>query len=152
VELCTKKGRDLSAARVWKSDLWRHSEDKPTRKKAVERLIDMLRDLIRDAAKEKLKLAPFVGIGCPGLIRKDGSIARGGQNLPGNWESRRFNLPKQIRDAIPEIDAHETVLVMHNDAVIQGLSEAPFMQDVRRWGALTIGTGLGNARFTNPSE
>ena len=25
----------------------------------------------------------------------------------------------------------------------------PFMQDVDRWGVLTIGTGLGNARFTN---
>jgi hypothetical protein len=23
------------------------------------------------------------------------------------------------------------------------------MQDVNRWGVLTIGTGLGNARFTN---
>jgi hypothetical protein len=23
------------------------------------------------------------------------------------------------------------------------------MQDVKRWGVLTIGTGLGNARFTN---
>jgi hypothetical protein len=23
------------------------------------------------------------------------------------------------------------------------------MTDVKRWGALTIGTGLGNARFTN---
>jgi hypothetical protein len=25
----------------------------------------------------------------------------------------------------------------------------PFMQDVEHWGVLTIGTGLGNARFTN---
>jgi hypothetical protein len=33
--------------------------------------------------------------------------------------------------------------------VVQGLSEIPFMQDVDRWGVLTIGTGLGNARFTN---
>ncbi|TMJ60220.1 MAG: ROK family protein, partial [Alphaproteobacteria bacterium] len=33
--------------------------------------------------------------------------------------------------------------------VVQGLSEVPFMQDVERWGVLTIGTGLGNARFTN---
>ena len=41
------------------------------------------------------------------------------------------------------------MVVMHNDAVVQGLSEAPFMQDVTRWGVLTIGTGLGNARFTN---
>jgi hypothetical protein len=32
---------------------------------------------------------------------------------------------------------------------VQGLSEVPFMQDVERWGVLTIGTGLGNARFTN---
>jgi hypothetical protein len=31
----------------------------------------------------------------------------------------------------------------------QGLSEVPFMQDVKRWGVLTIGTGLGNARFSN---
>jgi hypothetical protein len=38
---------------------------------------------------------------------------------------------------------------MHNDGVAQGLSEVPFMQDVQRWGGLTIGTGLGNARFTN---
>ena len=40
-------------------------------------------------------------------------------------------------------------LVMHNDAVVQGLSEVPFMREVKRWGVLTIGTGLGNARFTN---
>ena len=34
---------------------------------------------------------------------------------------------------------------MHNDAVVQGLSEAPFMRDVETWAAFTIGTGLGNA-------
>ena len=38
---------------------------------------------------------------------------------------------------------------MHNDAMVQGLSERPFMDDVEHWGVLTIGTGLGNARFTN---
>jgi hypothetical protein len=40
-------------------------------------------------------------------------------------------------------------VLMHNDGVVQGLSEVPFMQDFERWGVLTIGTGLGNARFTN---
>jgi len=39
--------------------------------------------------------------------------------------------------------------VIHNDAVVQGLSEAVNMQDVKHWGVFTIGTGLGNARFTN---
>lgn len=38
---------------------------------------------------------------------------------------------------------------MHNDAVVQGLSELPFMRDVKRWAVLTIGTGLGNASYVN---
>jgi hypothetical protein len=44
------------------------------------------------------------------------------------------------------------VVLMHNDGVAQGLSEIPFMQDYKRWGILTIGTGLGNARFTMRSN
>jgi predicted NBD/HSP70 family sugar kinase len=146
-----KKAADLSKAEVWKSELWRHRGEKPapSREEAVARLAGMLRDLRQKAEKEKLRLAPFIGVGCPGLIQEDGSIARGGQNLPGNWESSRFNLPDALAAAIPEIDSHETMVVMHNDAVVQGLSEVPFVQDLERWGVLTIGTGLGNARFTN---
>jgi len=72
-----------------------------------------------------------------------------GQNLPGNWESSKFNLPANLAEAIPQIGEHDMAIVMHNDGVVQGLSEVPFMQDVKRWGVLTIGTGLGNARFTN---
>jgi hypothetical protein len=41
------------------------------------------------------------------------------------------------------------VALLHNDAVVQGLSELPFMQDVKRWAVLTVGTGLGNASYTN---
>jgi hypothetical protein len=149
VELKNKKKSDFSDAGVGRFELWRHSEDDPKRDDAVARLIEMLNDLIKGAAKDGLKLAPFIGIGCPGVIREDGSIARGGQNLPGNWETKTFNLPQLLREAIPKIGDHDTVVVMHNDAVVQGLSEAPFMQDVKHWGVLTIGTGLGNARFTN---
>ena len=109
----------------------------------------MLKEHIALAEKEGLKLAPVVGIGCPGIIREDGSIETGAQNLPGNWESSRFNLSNCIREEIPLIDDHETAVVIHNDAVVQGLSELPSMQDYDRWGVLTIGTGLGNARFTN---
>jgi hypothetical protein len=35
------------------------------------------------------------------------------------------------------------------DAVVQGLNEVPAMHDVEKWGIFTIGTGLGNALFTN---
>jgi predicted NBD/HSP70 family sugar kinase len=149
VELRTKKKPDLSDATVDHFELWRHRDDEPKREDAVARLVDMLNDLIKRAGKDGLTLAPFIGLGCPGVIRADGTIERGGQNLPGNWESKSFNLPQRLREAIPKIGEHETVVVMHNDAVVQGLSELPFMQDVKHWGVLTIGTGLGNAHFTN---
>jgi predicted NBD/HSP70 family sugar kinase len=42
--------------------------------------------------------------------------------------------------------------LMHNDAVVQGLSEAPFMRDVGIWAAFTIGTGLGNALYQNREQ
>jgi ROK family len=149
VETRWKKAPDLSKAAVWKSELWRHADDEPTREGAVKRLVKMLKDLITAAEAEGLKLAPFIGIACPGVINEDGSIEKGAQNLPGNWESSKFNLPASLVEAIPQIGAHDAAVLMHNDGVVQGLSEVPFMQDVERWGVLTIGTGLGNARFTN---
>ena len=113
------------------------------------KLEDALKDLIKRAKKEDYDLAPFIGISCPGKIEEDGDIAKGAQNLPGNWESSRFSLPSSLHEAIPAIGQDETIIVLHNDAVVQGLSECPFMTDVTQWGVLTIGTGLGNARFTN---
>lgn len=148
VELNLKKSAKLEKAEVWKSELWRHGDEKTKRDEAVDRLVDMLKDLIKAAGKSKLNLAPVIGIGCPGVIRADGSIETGAQNLPGNWETKSFNLAEALREAIPEIGKHETAVVMHNDAVVQGLSELPVMRKHAHWGVLTIGTGLGNARFT----
>ena len=152
VETRWKKAKDLSKAKVWASELWRHADDEPTREGAVKTLAGMLKTLIKAAEKEGLKLAPFIGISCPGVIEADGSIAKGAQNLPGNWESSKFNLPKSLTEAIPQIGGHDTAVLMHNDGVVQGLSEVPFMQEFKRWGVLTIGTGLGNARFTNRTD
>jgi len=149
VELRTNKKTDFYDAEVGRFELWRHTDDNPKRADAVERLVEMLQGLIKGAQKDGIKPAPFIGIGCPGVIEPDGSIDRGGQNLPGNWEHKSFNLPRLLREALPQIGGHDTVIVMHNDAVVQGLSELPFMQDVDHWGVLTVGTGLGNACFTN---
>jgi len=138
-----------SSIRVAASDQWHHADDKPGRDDAVARLVGILQRQIKRAQEQGLRLAPFIGIGCPGLIRKNGSIEKGGQNLPGDWESKSFNLPHGLRDALPKIGGHDVAVRMHNDAVVQGLSEAPFMREVRHWGVMTIGTGLGNARFTS---
>jgi hypothetical protein len=152
VEPRQDKEPDLSKARVWKSELWRHADEEPTREAAVKKLARMLKQLIKEAEAEGFKLAPFIGVSCPGVIDADGGIEKGAQNLPGNWESSKFNLPAELVEAIPEISGHDTTVLMHNDGVAQGLSEVPFMQDFKHWGVLTIGTGLGNARFTMRSK
>lgn len=149
-----KFGKDdvpnFADASVWDSAIWRHADDEPSRTATIEKLAAMLQDLIGKAEKANLKPAPIIGIACPGIIKADGSIERGGQNLPGgNWESDSFNLPAALMKAIPEIGDDSTFVMMHNDAVVQGLSQIPFMNDVSRWAVLTIGTGLGNAHFTN---
>jgi predicted NBD/HSP70 family sugar kinase len=149
IKLNAKGAPDLSRAEVTGFEIWRHSDEKPTREDAVARLIEMLERSVAKADKERVKLAPLIAIGCPGEIAPDGSISGGAQNLPGNWESARFNLPALIRERIPTIQKHETAVILHNDAVVQGLSEAPFMHDVKHWAVLTIGTGLGNASFEN---
>jgi hypothetical protein len=144
------KAFDLSRLRVVATERWCHAEVRPKRDEAVGRLAGMLGRLVEQAGRERLHLAPFVGVGCPGIILANGTIERGGQNLPGGgWEGKGFNLPARLEELLAEFSGFRPAVVMHNDAVVQGLSEAPAMQDVERWGVLTIGTGLGNARFTN---
>jgi ROK family len=149
VRLYLDSASDLSKAKVWRFELWRHGDEKLGRDEAVDELAKMLKRLINRAKKDGRKLAPFIGIGCPGKIEADGSIETGAQNLPGNWESSRFNLPAELYKSIPRIGDHDTAILLHNDAVVQGLSESPSMKDVSSWAVFTIGTGLGNALFVN---
>ena len=113
VTLNLQQASDLSSSKVSAAEQWRHADDGPDREAAVERLAGMLRAMIKRADEQELQLAPFIGIGCPGLIREDGSIDKGGQNLPGDWEHKSFNLPQQLREAIPTIGGHETAISMH---------------------------------------
>jgi len=149
VELNSGKRGDVEEADVWKRQVWRHSDDEPNRDEAIAKIAAMIVKLIDRATHEKIKLAPFMGIGCPGLINESGFILKGGQNLPGNWEGKSFNLAAALSAHMPKIGGHDIFIQVHNDAVVQGLSEVPNMKDVEHWGVMTIGTGLGNARFTN---
>lgn len=139
---------DGSAARVVQRMRWRHGSDAPTRDELVARIAAMLDALAAYARSCGLALAPLVGIACPGRIAPDGGIEQGTQNLPGDWDPP-FNLPMALRRRLDRIDRRLPKVLMHNDAVIQGLSERAAMHDVARWAAFTIGTGLGNAVYTN---
>ncbi|WP_245156354.1 ROK family protein [Agrilutibacter solisilvae] len=138
---------DGSAARVLEHMQWRHVEDEPRRDEAVLRLAGMLNGLAAQARTLGIGLAPFIGIACPGMMQPDGRIAHGAQNLPGDWESP-FSLPEALDARLDAIGGERASVVMHNDAVVQGLSERARMQGARRWAVLTIGTGLGNASYT----
>jgi hypothetical protein len=147
-----KKAADLAKAEVWKSELWRHANGDPKRDEAVERLVEHGRGSDRarrqgqdpDRTRDRDRLSGG---------HQGGRLDRGrGTEFAGQLGKDRFNLAEAIRAAIPAIGDHETAVIIHNDAVVQGLSELPFMRDFDRWGILTIGTGLGNARFTNRSK
>jgi predicted NBD/HSP70 family sugar kinase len=134
-------------ARVHSYELWRHADRKPDKQELLDHMLARLRHIAQAATREGFALAPFVAIGCPGLFRPDGTILRGSQNLPGKWDG--FNLADYIAKELPRVRDGLTCVVTHNDAVVQGLSEWPLMRRLEHWGVLTIGTGLGNARFTN---
>jgi predicted NBD/HSP70 family sugar kinase len=139
--------RRVAQVRVAAMRLWRHADDDASRTALIDEIVAMLRRLAKLAKKDGRRLAPLVGIGCPGLIAFDGHIERGAQNLPGEWHKRKFHLPSVVRDGLGEIGGRRVAVIMHNDAVVQGLGELSHMRDVRGWAVLTMGTGLGNATY-----
>ncbi|HEV7435840.1 MAG TPA: ROK family protein [Pseudorhizobium sp.] len=141
-------GEDRSVAKVRASDKWRHGGRDQRREEALDHLVAMLCNLAGHARQRAIRLMPFVGVACPGIIQSDGRIERGAQNLPGNWEDARFNLPKMLEERLSGMaDLCSTEVRMHNDAVVQGLSEELNVRDKDEWAIVTIGTGFGNATF-----
>ena len=142
-------GRGFSRIRVAARQKWKHGEENISRDAAIEKLTRQLKRAIAAARRAHIPLAPVIGIACPGLIGADGAILRGGQNLPGNWSARSFRLADAIGEDLPRLGGQPFQVILHNDAVIQGLSEIPRMRGEGDWGVLTLGTGLGNACFRN---
>ena len=99
VELNADKHGDVAKADVWKRLHWRHRDDKPTREEAIERIAEMLVKLIERAAKEKMKLAPFVGIGCPGLIDEHGTILKAARTCPATGRAKASTSPPRCSSA-----------------------------------------------------
>ncbi len=149
VEFGQRKSGPLADARVWLVDVWKYRKAGASQQKLVKGIARMLVKLIDEAHANGFRLSPHVRIGVPGEIDRNGHIRGGTQNLPGDWTDRSFNLSRELAARLPRIDGAAPAVSIHNDAVVQGLAELPFMRDVKRWGILTIGSGLGNAHFVN---
>ncbi len=141
--------RSAWRARILEHAQWRHADDSPGRDDAIRRLAAMLNGLAAHARTRGIDLAPFVGIACPGEVDTRGHLRCGAQNLPGDWEAEDFFPAQALRAWLSPVKGRVPRVLLHNDAVVQGLSERPRMCAARRWGVLTIGTGLGNASYSN---
>jgi len=146
VEHRLDKAADGRKARILEHMHWRHADDAPARGEAISRLAGMLNGLNAQARTLGIDLAPFVGIAVPGQIEADGRISQGAQNLPGDWEMP-FDLPDALGRQLDRIGRARPRVLLHNDAVVQGLSQCHAMRKHARWGIFTIGTGLGNASY-----
>lgn len=113
------------------------------------RLGAMLNGLAAHARTRGIDLAAFVGIACPGEVDARGHLLNGAQNLPGDWAAEDFFLADALGAWLAPVRGRAPRVLLHNDAVVQGLSERPRMRNAKRWGVLTIGTGLGNASYSN---
>ncbi len=136
----------VSRAKVVYREHWSHAKEDASRQDILDFITGKLGKAVRYAKRKRLKAAPFVAVACPGRIRADGTVDRGAQNLPGQWESNHFSLPQYLRENLDIVPGQDTIVVMHNDAILQGLSELGAIKE-KTWGVLTIGTGLGNGSF-----
>lgn len=134
---------------VIRQDKWCHADEAVDREAVVDRIADGIQEVARAVAADGIRLCPLVGLSCPGVVQPDGRLSSGGQNLPGDWSDGVFSLPDEIARRIGTIDGRAPIVMLHNDAVVQALSELPRMRDVERWAAVTLGTGLGNCSFRN---
>lgn len=107
---------------------------------------------LKMSEKTETDISEYVGVALPAVLDKNGYVIGKDRNLPGDWTDPEFNLPDIINSKIEEeTNFGDFRFVLKNDAVSQGLSEIPFAKYVGEWGILTVGTGLGNARFRNPT-
>ena len=144
VTLGAKKTTDLAKAAVHVSELWRHALDKPKRGEAVEKLVSMLIDLVKRAAKDGLALAPFLGVGCPGVIEADGSISRGDQWLRAKLGSYAQWAVKNNSLLIVTWDEDDRTLNNHIPTIIVGAGVKPgkYGQHITHYTVLRTITGL----------
>ncbi len=117
------------------------------KKSLVDLIVQEVLDCLKVGKQLDIKISEYGGIAIPALLDDEGFITGKDRNLPGDWTKTDFHMPSIIENKIKERGFKPMKFIAQNDVVCQGLSELPFMQDVKEWGILTVGTGLGNARF-----
>ena len=152
VALNFKKSPDLSKASVEHTQTWRPKAGPVEREGFVTSVADLLEELADRSRRKGDNLAPFVGIGCGGVVRADGCVTQAGAGFAAGLFGSGLNLPLELCARLPKIGDHDTVVALHNGIVLQGLSQDGFMRDVPHWGIVSIAEDRGEARFTNYHE
>jgi hypothetical protein len=140
-----ERGRTSVAER----QVWRHADEQPTRDAAVRRLGEMLEGLYRRAPRRAIILLPASVLRARGGLDRTAGLSAARKTYRVIGRRKISILPRILQDILLRHCDWNALLIMHNDAIVQGLSQVPFMKDIKHWGVLTISAGVGNARFTN---
>ena len=127
VRLLLDSANDLSKAKVWKFERWRHGDEKLSRGDAVEALIKMLQRLISRARRTAASSRRSSALAVPARSKQADQSKLEVQ--PARKLGASICLMKSAEPFLESATA-TTAIIMHNDAVAQGLSETPFMKDV----------------------
>ena len=136
VELNLKKAPDLSKAAVWKFELWRHGDEKKlTREDAVDELVEDAQGLITRAEQGRTSSSRRSSASAaPASSKRTARSTAARRTCRATGRAAASICRRSLHKAIPKIGEHETAVLLHNDAVVQGLSEVPFMSDVEALG------------------
>ena len=119
VETRRKNSPDLSKASVWKSELWRHADDEPSREEAVEASRQAAQGPDRESGQAGIQACAVHRHRLSGVIKSDGSIEKGAELARQLGEQRAQSAGKSSRSYSPDRGAR-TAIVMHNDGVCRG--------------------------------
>jgi len=73
----------------------------------VKRLVKMLKDLIAAAETEDIKLAPFIGISCPGVITRTAESRRA-RRICRQLGEQQIQPAGEFGRGDPQIGGHDT--------------------------------------------
>ena len=72
------------------------------------------------------------------MIREDAVLRVMSKTSPNSGQTEDFNLTRTLTYVLATSSRRDACVLMHNNAVIQALTELTFLSEVERWRIMTI--------------
>ncbi len=121
-----------------------HAEEDGNRDRLISLIARRMAELVDEATLREAPLAGFC-LTTPGTLDASGAVIDGARALP-EWRYPPFHLKEALEWELGEVLREEPLppITIVPDSVAHALSAVPFSGAYEKWGALLIGSGLGN--------